>query len=156
MKPLQDTHIRAYTEEDRENILHLLKLNTPKYFAAEEEADLQHYLAHEIELYYVVVSDGMIVGCGGINFAENKTIGKLSWDILHPDYQGKSFGSLLTKYRIEVLKKIESVQKITVRTSQLAYRFYEKQGFELADVVKNYWADGFDLYAMVYKETISA
>jgi len=41
---------------------------------------------------------------------------------------------------------------MTVRTSQFVYGFYEKHGFELKKVVKNYWAQGFDLYDMEYKE----
>ena len=69
---------------------------------------------------------GHVVGRGGINFAENKTIGKISWDIIHPDFQGKSLGTKLLKYRIEVLKTIPGIQKITVRTLQVAYKFYEK------------------------------
>ena len=69
---------------------------------------------------------GHVVGCGVINFAENKTIGKISWDIIHPDFQGKSLGTKLLKCRIEVLKTIPGIQKITVRTLQVAYKFYEK------------------------------
>ena len=69
---------------------------------------------------------GHVVGCRGINLAENKTIGKISWDIIHPDFQGKSLGTKLLKYRIEVLKTIPGIQKITVRTLQVAYKFYEK------------------------------
>ena len=84
-------------------------------------------------------------------FILNKTTGKISWDILHPQYQGKSLGSQLLKYRIEKIKVIDSIQKITVRTSQLAYKFYEKQGFELDEVKEDYWAKGFDLYRMEYK-----
>ena len=73
-----------------------------------------------------LISIGHVVGCGGINFAENKTIGKISWDIIHPDFQGKSLGTKLLKYRIEVLKTIPGIQKITVRTLQVTYKFYEK------------------------------
>ena len=53
---------------------------------------------------------------------------------------------------VEKLKAVESVRKMTVRTSQFVYGFYEKHGFELKKVVKNYWAQGFDLYDMEYKE----
>ena len=55
-------------------------------------------------------------------------------------------------YRIEVLKAIPGIKKITVRTSQLAYKFYEKQGFTLNEIKRNYWADGFDMYSMQYNE----
>lgn len=144
--------IREYHSKDRNQILNLLKLNTPKYFAPKEENDLIYYLDNEIELYYVVETDNIIVGCGGINFEEYKTIGKISWDIFHPEYQGKSLGSLLVKYRIEKLNSIETIKAITVRTSQLAFKFYKKQGFGLLEIVKDYWAKGLDLYKMEYEQ----
>ena len=140
-----------YEPTDKDAVINLIRLNIPKYFAPTEETDLNYYLDHERELYYVLLFDGQIVGCGGINFAENRTIGKISWDIIHPAFQGKKLGTKLLKHRISVLKTIDSVQKITVRTSQLAYKFYEKQGFELNEVKEDYWAKGFDLYRMEYK-----
>ena len=142
--------IREYKSIDKSTVINLIKLNTPKYFAPEEENDFSNYLDNERELYYVLLFNEKIVGCGGINFAENKTIGKISWDILHPEYQGKSLGTRLLEYIIEKLESIKSVQKITVRTSQVAYQFYEKQGFELKEIKKDYWAKGFDMYKMEY------
>lgn len=142
--------IREYKSIDKSSVMNLIRLNTPEYFALEEEDDFSNYLDNERELYYVLLFNEKIVGCGGINFAENKTIGKISWDILHPEYQGKSLGTRLLEYRIEKLESIKSVQKITVRTSQVAYQFYEKQGFELKEIKKDYWAKGFDMYKMEY------
>jgi len=144
--------IREYETNDFDEIINLLRLNTPEYFAAEEEADFINYLNNERELYYVLLFDEVIVGCGGINFEENKTIGKLSWDILHPKYQGKGLGSQLLKHRLQKLQSMDAVTKIIVRTSQVAFKFYEKQGFALFEVIKDYWAEGFDLYKMEYKQ----
>lgn len=143
--------IREYESSDKEDVINLIRLNTPDYFAADEEDDLINYLETERELYYVLLYDSEIVGCGGINFANGKTTGKISWDIIHPDYQGKSLGKKLLKYRIDKLNSIDSIQKISVRTSQIAYKFYEKQGFELFEIKKDYWAEGFDMYNMEYK-----
>lgn len=143
--------IRTYSENDKAEVLELLKLNTPDFFSKDEEQDLIDYLANEIEEYFVVEYAGKIIGCGGINFAEDRTIGKISWDIFHPAYQGKGIGSSLLNHRIEILKSIKSIKAITVRTSQLAYQFYEKLGFELIEVHKDFWAKGFDLYAMKYR-----
>jgi len=61
-------------------------------------------------------------------------------------------GTKLLNYRIDKLNSFESIQKITVRTSQVAYKFYEKQGFKLFEIKKDYWAEGFDLYNMEYKQ----
>ena len=142
--------IREYVPTDKEAVMNLIQLNTPAFFAEKESDDLSNYLDTEIELYYVLIFDKNIVGCGGINFAENETVGKISWDIIHPDYQGKSLGTKLLKYRINILKAIPNIKKITVRTSQVAYKFYEKQGFSLNEIKRNYWAEGFDMYAMQY------
>lgn len=142
--------IREYQQADKNAVMDLIRQNIPEYFAPEEEADFSSYLDSGRELYYVLLFNNRIAGCGGINFAENKTIGRISWDIIHPEYQGKSLGTQLLIHRIEKLKSIDSIQKITVRTSQLAYKFYEKQGFVLKETQKNYWAEGFDMYRMEY------
>lgn len=143
--------IREYKSIDKSAVVELIRLNIPKYFAPSEEDDFSRYLDFEIEFYYVLLFDGKLVGCGGINFSDNRMTGKISWDILHPEYQGKSLGTYLLEYRIKKLKSIDSVQRITVRTSQLAYEFYGKRGFELLEIKKDYWAKGFDMYRMEYK-----
>ena len=141
-------NIRAHEPEDRPRLLTLLRLNTPEYFSPEEELDLIDYLDHFADNYYVLEIDGEILGCGGFNLSEDGETGKISWDIFHPDSQGKGLGTALTKFRIEKIKEIESVKILSVRTSQMAYKFYEKFGLELREVVKDYWEIGFDLYRL--------
>ena len=150
-KPQEKISIREYSEEDKEDVLALFRLNTPQYFSREEEKDLVDYLNTEIELYYVVEIEDTLVGSGGMNFKENHTVGFISWNIIHPDIQGKGVGSLLLKHRIDVLK-FKGIQKIIVRTSQLTYPFYEKAGFETIEQIKDYWATGYDLYKMEYRQ----
>ncbi|MBS1571198.1 MAG: GNAT family N-acetyltransferase [Bacteroidetes bacterium] len=142
--------IRAYENNDLPQVLHLIELNTPAYFAPEEIDDFKKYLATERELYYIILIDHKIVGCGGINFDNEYLSAKISWDIIHPDYHGKSFGKKLLNFRIEKLITMKSIKEITVRTSQLTNHFYEKQGFELFEIIKDYWAKGYDLYNMKY------
>ena len=144
--------IRPYKASDKTELLTLIDLNTPLYFAPTEKSDFDRYLDSEIELYYVITFEGKTVGCGGINFQDDKSVGVISWDIIHPEYQGKSFGKQLLEFRLEQLKRIESVEKIIVRTSQNTSLFYQKQGFEIKEKVTNYWAEGFDLYFMEYVE----
>jgi len=59
-------------------------------------------------------------------------------------------GTRLLEYRIEKLESLGGIRRITVRTSRQAHRFYEKRGFVLREVRRDYWAEGFDLYAMEY------
>ncbi len=145
------TTIRKYQSSDKATVLQLLRLNTPQYFAVEEEKDLDYYLDHAIEQYFVVELNHQIVGCGGINFSADKKTGIISWDILHPDYQGQKIGTALLQHRIKILQDNPIIEKIIVRTSQLVYPFYEKAGFLLKEKITDYWAKGIDLYRMEYE-----
>lgn len=144
-------NIRPYSPTDDESIINLLRLNTPQYFAPEEEQGLRDYFANHIDLYFVVEDNDKVIGSGGINISKDRKIAVLSWDIIHPDYQGKGVGRLLTRFRLDRIKEIETIEKISVRTSQLVYKFYEKSGFELKEVVKDFWAQGIDMYRMEMK-----
>ena len=50
--------IREYTPGDKSRVMNLIRLNTPEYFAPEEEADLSEYLDRWRELYYVLETGG--------------------------------------------------------------------------------------------------
>jgi ribosomal-protein-alanine N-acetyltransferase len=143
--------IREYNSNDKPEVLDMLRLNVPEYFAEREINDLDEYLKHKIDRYFVIENRHRIIGAGGINFEEHNTIAKISWDLVHPEFQRKGVGKKLLIHRLNILKSIKSVEDIRVRTSQVAYKFNEKNGFYLETIVKNYWAKGFDLYDMRYK-----
>ena len=141
--------IREYTRSHREVILQLFRLNTPRYFSITEESDFIDYLENHAGHFFIVESRGVIAGCGGYNLFPEQADARISWDIFHPDFQGRGLGSALVRFRVDKLKAVPGIKTITVRTSQLVYPFYQKFGFELKEVVKDYWAVGFDLYRMV-------
>lgn len=147
---IENLTIRAYKHTDKDKVLAILKLNVPEYFAKSEIEDLEDYLKHKVEKYFVAAIEDRIIGAGGINFDDNGKTAKISWDFMDPKFQGKGVGQSLLKHRINLLKAMGDVTTITVRTSQLAYKFYEKNGFTLKEIEKDYWAKGFDLYSMTY------
>jgi len=140
--------IEDYHPSHLNQLIQLLSLNTPQYFALTEEADFIHYLKAEIEDYFSVKIHDEIVGCGGINYDLAHNLAIISWDIVHPEYQGKSLGKRLLEFRIDRIKLNYLIQKVVVRTSQHAYGFYEKAGFKLIHTKNDFWAKGFDLYHM--------
>lgn len=147
-------NIRTYTPSDQPDVIQLLQLNTPTYFAPEEEADYIDFLHNHIDRYFVAEMEGKVLACGGFNLADGGQTARISWDMVHPDSQGIGIGSALLEYRINEIMKLESVQLISVRTTQLVYKFYEKSGFELKEIAKDFWAPGFDLYNMHRKKRI--
>lgn len=140
--------IRPYRPEDKQELLAILRLNMPQYFAPSEEQDYIDYLATEATDYFVVEEKGEIIGAGGINYFYQEALARISWDIIRPKYHGKGIGTALALYRIVEIKKKPAINFIVVRTSQFVYQFYQKLGFELDKIEKDFWAPGFDLYQM--------
>ena len=128
--------IREYKASDKNELIAIMKLNVPKYFAENEIEDLKDYLENKIEKYFVVEIENKLVGSGGINFVSENMTAMISWDFILPNYQGKGIGQKLLKHRIEFIKLMKDVKNIQVRTSQFAYTFYEKNGFVLKEKKK--------------------
>jgi len=145
------TVVKPYTPKNKEQVLALLKANTPEFFAPEEQKDLEDYLNNELEDYFVVLENNVIIGSGGINYFPDNKEARISWDIIAPNAQGKGIGKQLMQHRIKHINKNPNIDIIVVRTTQLVYPFYAKMGFELEKVEKDYWAKGFDLYQMIMK-----
>lgn len=143
--------IRPYKKEDLPAALELFRKNTPEYFAPSEEVDFVEYLDQLLEDYFVLEDAGRLVGCGGINYFEDEKEARISWDMVDPEFQGKGIGRKLVEHRLSVIKNKEKFERIRVRTSQLAYAFYQKFGFELEGIEKDFWAPGLDLYQMSMK-----
>lgn len=135
-------------QTDLKGVLEVLQTNIPTYFAEEEREDFIDYLNKEREHYYVVEHKGVIVGNGGFNYLQQYNVVRISWDMISLGAQNLGIGSKLLSFRLKKIEALYPETKIIVRTSQHAYLFYQKGGFKLLEIVKDYWADGFDLYHM--------
>lgn len=141
--------IRPYHSEDRDILLGIFHKLTPESFHPSEEKQFQEYLDFGIEDYYVILEKGQIIGAGGINYFPEEKSARISWDMVHPEFQGKGFGSFLIQHRLNVINSSnQEIKRIIVRSWQGGYVFYGKHGFQLEYVKKDYWAKGFDLYFM--------
>lgn len=143
--------IRKYLIEDKPRVIELLRKNTPEFFHISEEKDFESYLDYEIEDYFVYQQQNEIIAAGGINYIPERKVARISWDMVDPKAHGKGIGKELVQHRINLLNKNPNIDFIEVRTSQLTNTFYEKMGFTLEKVVKNFWAENFDLYQMQMK-----
>ncbi|QOR34346.1 GNAT family N-acetyltransferase [Clostridium sp. 'deep sea'] len=77
---------------------------------------------------------------------------EISWMAVHPNFQQKGYGTDLVKFLIDSLKELD-VAEICVKTlaPTVAYKpyettrkFYEKNGFELREIIDPYepWGEG--------------
>lgn len=144
--------IRKYKVGDQKEVLSLFRLNTPKSFHPSEEKQLQNYLENEAQHYFVAEDSGRIVAAGGFNLGfDSGKAARISWDMVNPEFQRMGIGKELTLFRIEEIKKDLSVNKIVVRTTPQAEKFYQKIGFQKVRFEKDFWAPGFDLCEVVMK-----
>lgn len=140
--------IRPYTSEDKEELVEVFTLNVPKYFDPKEIQDFKKYLEVYKGTYFTITSGNKIIGGVGCNYLEKNNVGEITWIFFHPEFAGKGFGNKSVVHCLSILKSNIEIQRVTVRTSQLAYGFFEKFGFTIKKTAKDYWGLGLDLYEM--------
>ncbi|WP_051349479.1 GNAT family N-acetyltransferase [Chryseobacterium gregarium] len=141
--------IIKYTPVFREDCIGIFKSNLPKYFADEELKQFENFLDHDIEEnYYVVQSEGLIIGCGGIFLDQSNGEAGLSWGMVHADYHRRGIGKFFTQYRIDLLKKTYPDTTFKIETSQHTADFYQKRGFKTVDIVPDGFSKGIHKYTM--------
>lgn len=121
--------LRLYTPADRDACLAIFDSNTPAYFAPAERDEYAAFLAAPPGEYYVAEHDGAVIGCGG--FALNAPApARLTWGMVHRDWQGKGVGRLLLLYRLRQLSRVApGAEFVALATTPAAQGFYEKLGF---------------------------
>jgi ribosomal protein S18 acetylase RimI-like enzyme len=140
--------IRPFIQADKETLIEIFKLNTPQYFEEKEVADFTAYLDHYGDTYLTLEHDGNIVGGTGYYVNAIDKSGRITWIFFHPNYTGLGLGRQAVAYCLGALKQNPEVGKLVVMTSQLAYRFFEKFGYSITTIEKDFWGIGLDLYEM--------
>jgi len=140
--------IRPYQPTDQEHLLAIFKLNVPKYFDPKEVKDFEEYLAQKATTYLTIEVDNKIVGGTGYYINESDRSGRITWIFFDPDYTGQGLGRKAAEHCLTLLRKEDNVEKFVVTTSQLAFKFFEKFGYVVKRIEKDYWGEGLDLYEM--------
>src|SRR5215831_4367071 len=140
--------IRNYKPTDKKYLIGIFIQNTPLYFDVIEQENFEAYLKMHCKTYFVIKNNKKIAGGGGYHISEDETVGNISWNLIHPDHKGMGLGCKIVSYCLGILKETGPLKLIRVCTSQFAYKFYGKFGFEIVEIKKDFWAPGLDLYKM--------
>lgn len=140
--------IRPYDIRDKEKLVEIFLLNVPKYFASKERYDYEDYLDKYGETYFTIEHNGQIAGGTGYYINNEKKSGNITWIFFHPEYQGSGLGRKAVEYCLSAFRTFPGVDRSIVNTSQFAFKFFEKLGYELKRTEKDYWAEGLDLFEM--------
>ena len=127
----------------------IFKTNEPEFFAKKEKLLFKNYLIKNNIEYYLLFKKNILIASGGFGLnIKTKNI-DLTWGMTHCKFQKKGFGTKLLDFRISKINKKFPNKNITLNTSQKTFKFYEKFGFELQKITKNYYYDGLDRYDMI-------
>jgi N-acetylglutamate synthase-like GNAT family acetyltransferase len=138
--------LRAYQQSDKEACLELFRSNTPKFFAASEEADFVAHLkdANNHHGYFVLEKEGNIVGCGG--YALENTRGYLTWGMVDHSQHGIGAGKRLLLERLKLITEHSEVKDIVLDTSQHTFGFFRKLGFVTTKITEHGYGEHLHRY----------
>ena len=142
--------IRTAQIEDFKFLSNIFSLNVPKYFEIKELDDFKKYFIKNINTYFVIMLNNVIIGGAGY-VIENELTGRVTWSFIHPDFHRQGFGKKIVLLCLNKIRDVKSIEKIEVNTSNFGFKFFKNLGFELEYIKKNYWAQGIDLYFMSIK-----
>ena len=144
--------IESYKDKYFDNCIEIIQSNIPKYIFPDEHLDYENYLLRKDKTYFVLFNDFNLVACGGYGLNKSKIKAGLSWGLVHRVHHNLGYGSFLLKYRLNHIKNNYPATEISLDTSQLTYKFFERFGFIIKQITKNGYGKGLDKYDMILKE----
>lgn len=156
--------IRKYNKADKESCVIAFKSNVPLYFTEEEITDFENFLdrlengTDDANLsntyFFVVVLNENVIGCGGFGDRYNDNTISLAWGLIHKDFHKRGFGKKLLLHRLEQIKKIYPSSPVVIDTTQFSFSFFEKYGFVITKITRDYYTEGMHRYDMSLNKSI--
>jgi N-acetylglutamate synthase-like GNAT family acetyltransferase len=144
-------HFRDYTPADRDACLALFDDNCPAFFAPNERADYDAFLAgveaslgaatHDGEGYVIVEQDGRVVGAHGVQHDATTDTCRLTW-ILHANaVQGRGYGRLVMA-RVLRVARAHGATSVQIAASDRSAPFFARFGAKAEEVTPDGWGPG--------------
>ena len=143
-------NFKLYNNNFRTNCLDLFKSNVPNFFDPSEEILFNHYLQKDNVNYFLLFnSNNQLMAAGGYELEKTLNTIALTWGMVHIRYHKKGYGKSLVEFRLKSIANYYPQFDVVLNTSQKTFRFYEKLGFKLVSIKKDYYGVGLDRYDMI-------
>lgn len=152
--------IRSYLKSDRQACLAIFDANCPTYFSPNEREQFVSWLDGQdsgtftypnsmADFFYVVLLDFNVIGCGGFYITKDAPVARISWGMIHPDFQHQGYGTKLLMFRMKQIEYLFPNHHMELDTSQHSFPFYEKLEFETKRITHHAYQPGLHRYDMV-------
>jgi len=121
--------------------------NCPEFFAPNERAEYQQFLAQTPVGYEICEVDGLALGAFGL-FDDDPGEKTLNWILLDPRSHGLGVGSKIMERVIQLGRAAEATS-IRIAASQKSAPFFEKFGAQVSSTITDGWGPGMHRLDMV-------
>lgn len=160
---LSNISILPYSSEYREGCMAAFISNSPKYFTPEEIDQFREWLDYvegnsrdlypgEHNHYFVVLQNQQVIGCGGFGYNPSTQKATLAWGLVHNDHHKQYVGSALLTHRLNQIGSMFPDATVYLDTTQHAFEFFERHGFEVEKITHNSYAPGMHRYDMKWQK----
>jgi ribosomal protein S18 acetylase RimI-like enzyme len=140
--------IHPYQQDYYTACLDIFQSNVPEFFNADEESAFSTYLLNYASHYFVILDKGQAVACGGFDIEGESNRVSLIWGMVHRRLHGQGYGTALLIHRLKALNAHHPDATLMLDTSQNTYRFFEKFGFGVEQIIPDGYGAGLDQYDM--------
>ncbi|WP_338870088.1 GNAT family N-acetyltransferase [Spirosoma sp. SC4-14] len=140
--------IRPFNPSDTDQLLTVFRESVPGAFGINEVDEYAEFLRTNTDPYFVATYQEKPIGACGYYCLEGKNVARICWILTDPAAKGLGVGGALLTHTLNLIRQQTNIQQVECRTSQVAYRFFEKYGFRLHYTEPDMWAPGLDLYFM--------
>lgn len=145
---------RTYQRSDKGACLELFRANTPAFFDPDEESEFSDFLDPlRVPFFVATNTQGGVIGCGGYYTRPETREGRLCWGMVHPNMHKHGIGSVLLQHRINAMKVLPNVDRITLDTTEASKGFFLRHGFAITAVTPDGIRPGLNMVSMSHPMT---
>lgn len=142
-RPALEPYVEA---SHRDGCLAVFDSNLPKFFAPDERALLEAFLAAPRGRYFVVCDEGRVIASGGVAMRGDDAV--LTWGMVHATLHRRGIGRDLTEARIEIAREM-GASRLCIDTTPHSEGFYVRVGFVATAREPDGFGPGLDRVSML-------
>lgn len=135
---------REYRPTDRDACIAVFQSNVPRYFRDHELNGFLEFVDWSGCPYFVLVTDEIIIGCGGFGVRPRSDTADLCWGMVDSSHHRKHLGEFLLFARLNRIIREAGVNAVRLGTSQLVDPFFQRFGFAVQGRTTDGIAAGLD------------